>query len=152
MTPFNIWIKAQIAALLLALPILIVPPLLYILIIATNVAFGLPAIVFFYLLLMLVRHFLTNQKPVTTWVAALACLPGMLLITGGCVITGTIVMCNAFNLSFDWEFTLFGLPAMIGTAISVCISRKDIHRFIYPDLYADNFKKDTPQFPGMVDT
>lgn len=130
MTPFNIWIKAQAFALVLSLPALVFPPF-YLLLGGLSLLFGLPAIVLFYLLLMLVRHFLTNQKPVTTWVAALACLPGMLLITGGCVITGTIVMCNAFNLSFDWEFTLFGLPAMIGTAISVCVNRKDIHRFIY---------------------
>jgi hypothetical protein len=150
MTPFKLWGRAQIAAAALALPILLSPALLYILVVAINLVFGLPAIVFFYLLLKLMQLAFANSKPVSRWAAAMACLPGMLLITGGCILIATVLMCDLFHERFEWAITLFGLPAMIGTVISVCISCKDIHRFIYPDLYAQPVKENAMPPAGMV--
>jgi len=124
--------------------------MLYLLLVAINLLFGLPAIIFYYLLLVLMKRFFTNSQPVTQWAAALACLPGMLLITGGCVLIAVAAVCNGFNSRFEWGASIFGLPAMVATLISVCISRKEIHRFIYPDLYADDFKKTAPETTGMV--
>jgi len=133
------------------LPALLLP-MLYVFLIAINVIFGLPAIVFFYLQLVAAKSFFANSKPVTQWAAALACLPGMLLSTGGCILLATAAVCNGFETRLEWELSVFGLPAIVGTVVSVCISRKEIHRFIYPDLYADHFKDLSPEDAGMVNT
>lgn len=149
MKPYKIWIRAQITGALLMLPAIALPPL-YLFLVVIQLVAGLPAMIFYFLMMSLIKHFLSNRKPVTKWVAALACLPGMLLITGGCVLIGVAIGCNLLDGRIEWELSLFGLPAMIGIVIAVCIGRKDIHCFIYPHLYASPVQKDTLPPVGMV--
>lgn len=136
----TIWIRAQIINLAIWLPTLVFPPV-YLIICLICIIGGLPAIPLFYLSLLAVKYLLRPYKPVNSWVAALACLPGMLLITGGCALASICLFCHWDHSWFEWGMVAFGLPSMLAVVIAVFLSRKHIHRFIYPYTYAYDTEK-----------
>lgn len=128
-------------------------PKMYLLLMALLAACGLPAIPLFYLVITIARKLCTRYK-YGQWTAILICLPAIWTITALCASLAAHFVIGWLTGTYTYSlwYCLFGVLALIQATATILEKSKDIHRFIYPDLYADNFKKDTSQFPGMVDT